>query len=396
MHDFMTKLLPRSVPRSAVAVILILTLAAAVAFAAVSHLVARFKLNQQARGRRLYTRALADMDSNRTLAIEEFRAALTCDPNNSQYQLSLGRALRDTGQLDEAESYLQSLWQRSPEDGTINLALARVAARRGSLDDATRYYHNAMYGVWNSDADSNRRKARIELIEFLLQKSVFDHARSELVALVTFLPSDPALHLQAAQLSTQAHDYSGALAEYEKVLHLDRSTQDRTASAALAGAGETAYRSGNYRTAQRYLQLALKSNPQDFNLRDLTASTDLILATDPFIRRISDVERNHRIISSFTSAGDRLRACAQQKGVSLAPANAQSLQASPLVQLHDRWLAARRDLPRLRSLGETDLPDAIMDVVFAIEQQTALDCGEPQGIDKALLLISRDREAVDQ
>src|SRR5208337_3806153 len=108
--------LAQFVQRSAVVVLLLLTLAAVAAFAAVNHLVTRYNLNQQARGRRLYAQGRTDIDAG------------NADRANSQYQLSLGRALRDTGRLDEAESYLQSLWERTPEDATINLALARVAA----------------------------------------------------------------------------------------------------------------------------------------------------------------------------------------------------------------------------------------------------------------------------
>jgi hypothetical protein len=37
-----------------------------------------------------------------------------------------------------------------------------------------------------------------------------------------------------------------------------------------------------------------------------------------------------------------------------------------------------------------------MDIVFRIEKQTALRCGDPSGRDLALLLISRNRESVDQ
>jgi len=392
------------IQRSAVVVLLLLTLAAVAAFAAVNHLVTRYNLNQQARGRRLYAQGHADMDAgNPNLAIEEFRAALTCDRTNPQYQLSLGRALRDTGRLDEAESYLQSLWERTPEDGTINLALARVAARRGNLDEATRYYHNAMYGVWTDDADANRRKARFEFIEFLLQKNALLQARSELVALAAFLPPDPAPHLRAAQLLMQAQDYLDALAEYEKVLRLDRGNPS-----ALAGAGEAAFQSGHYRTAHGYLQGAINANPQDAAARSLHDSANLILETDPFIHRISDAERNRRISSDFDNAGQRLAACAQQKDVALtaattggapglaAVARPGSAAPSPLAQLNARWLEMKRQMPHLRSPGETDLPDAIMDLVFQIEQQTSAECGEPQGVDEALLLISRNREAADQ
>jgi tetratricopeptide (TPR) repeat protein len=382
----------KSIPRSAVFVLLLLTLAAIAAFGAVSHLVARFNANEQARGRKLYDLGLADLRAgNPDAAIEAFRAALTCDHSNSQYQLSLGRALRDTGRLDEAESYLQSLWQRSPDDGTINLALARVAARRGSIEDSLHYYHNAMYGAWKSDPDVNRRNSRVELIQFLLQRNARAQAQSELVALTAFLPADPALHLQAAELLAQAQDYPDSLREYEKVLNLDRSS-----SAAMAGAGDVAYRAGMYRSAQNYLQDAVTANPQDAGSRNLLTTASTVLETDPFVRRISDAERNRRIDAAFAAAGKRLAACAQQTGVSLTNPDPDAANAPPLMSLQANWLATKRDLPRLSRAGETDLPDAIMDLVFQIEQQTAADCGEPQGADEALLLISRDREAADK
>lgn len=380
------------IPRSAPVILLVLTLAAATGFAAVGHLVARFTANQQARGRKLYIQgqtaaAAARYDD----AIAAFRAALTCDPSNSQYQLSLARALRDSDdprRLEEAESYLIALWQRTPQDAAINLALARVAAHRGSIEDATRYYHNAMYGVWNSDPDANRNKARIELIQFLLKKNVPAQAESELMALATSLPPDPAPHLQAAQLFEQAQDYVNALAQYREVLRVNPDD-----AAALAGAGEAAYRSGNYVTAQHYLEESLKADPEDANSRQFLATADTVLRANPFHSHISDAERNRRIGAAFAEAEARLTSCAQQANVNLATA---TLATSPLSGLQARWNAVQPDLEHLRSPGETDLPDAIMDVVFQIEQQTAATCGQPQGLDLALLLISQKREAAGQ
>jgi tetratricopeptide (TPR) repeat protein len=385
--------LPKLVPRSAPLILLILTLAAAVSFAAVGHLMVRFNANQQARGRKLYAEGFVDAGAaHYDDAIAAFRAALTCDPSNSQYQLSLARALRDSNdprRLDEAESYLLALWQRTPQDAAINLALARVAAHRGSIEDATRYYHNAMYGVWKSDPDVNRNKARIELIQFLLNKNAPDKAESELMALATSLPPAPAAHLQAAQLFEQALDYATALAQYEEVLRRDPENPS-----ALAGAGQAAYRTGNYTTAQHYLEAAAKANSQDVNSRQLLATTDLILRANPFQSHISDAERNRRIIAAFAQAEDRLTECAQQTGVDLkVPA---TITASPLSSLQSRLTEAKPNLARLRSPAETDLPDTIMDVVFQTEQQTAVTCGPPQGLDLALLLISQKREAAGQ
>ncbi|MGA8442160.1 MAG: tetratricopeptide repeat protein [Candidatus Sulfotelmatobacter sp.] len=389
----MLRRFPKLVPRSAPVILVVLTLAAATGFAAVSHLVSRYTANQQARGRKLYEVGLGDAKAARyDDAIAAFRAALTCDPTNPQYQLTLARALRDSNdprRLDEAESYLIALWQRAPQDAAVNLALARVAAHRGSIADATRYYHNAMYGVWTSDSDGNRNRARIELIQFLLAKNARAQADSELIALSAALAANPASHLQAAQLFAQAQDFSGALAQYEEVLPVDPAN-----SAALAGAGETAYHSGNYVVAERYLRRAVNANPDDANSRQLLASTDLVLGANPFHSHISDAERNRRISAAFSQAEERLSQCAAQLHVD--PKVTATAPASALAALQGRWLLTKPDLGLLRSPAEADLPDAIMDVVFQIEQQTAAMCGPPQGLDLALLLISGEREAASQ
>jgi cytochrome c-type biogenesis protein CcmH/NrfG len=378
-------------------ILLVLTLAATLAFAAVSHLVNRYTLNQQARGRKLYQVGLTAADSGHyDDAIEAFRAALTCDPSNSQYQLSLARALRDSNdprRLEESESYLVALWQRTPQDAAVNLALARVAAHRGSIEDATRYYHNAMYGVWTSDPDINRNRARVELIQFLLKEGARAQADSELIALSTALPPDPAQQLQAARLFEQAQDYNGALARYEEAIRIAPLN-----SAALVGAGETAYRSGDYELAQHFLHEAVSANPNDANSRQLLASSETILKVNPFRSHISDAERNRRIAADFEGAEQRLNDCAAQAKVDLKSPTS-SVASSPstlLPALQSLWLATKPDLARLRSPAETDLPDTIMDVVFQIEQQTASICGPPQGVDQALLLISQKREAASQ
>jgi cytochrome c-type biogenesis protein CcmH/NrfG len=389
----MSRTLPKLVPRSAPVILLMLTLAAAVSFAGVSHLVTRYNANQQARGRKLYALGLVAANAARyDDAIAAFRAALSCEPTNSQYQLSLARALRDSNdprRLDEAESYLIALWQRSPQDAAVNLALARVAAHRGSIEDATRYYHNAMYGAWSSDPDANRNRSRIELIEFLLRKNALVQADSELIALAAALPPDPDSHLQAAQLFEEAPDYSGAFKQFQEVLHLDPQN-----NAALAGAGTSAYQSGNYMIAQRYLRSAVSANPGDAESRRFLASTEEIVRANPFHTHISDAERNRRITAAFYRAEDRLTHCAQQAGVDLK--NADKPTASPLPGLQARWLLAKPELKLLRSPAETDLPDSIMDVVFQIERQTSIICGPPQGLDAALLLISQKREAASQ
>ena len=387
---------PRTLARRTPLVLAVLTVIAIVGFIAVSRLVARLKANQKQIAWHAYEGGLLEVQANRPeRALDDFRAALSYDHDNPRYQLSLARALRDTGRLDESEAYLVHLWDAAPQDSTINLALARLAARRGSIEDAIRYYHNAIYGAWATDADKNRRQARFELIQFLLNQNARPQAQAELIALAQILPPGPDLHLTVADLLVRAQDYQNALAEYQTVLKLDHNH-----AAAQAGAGEAAFHLGRYRTAEKYLQEAAGRQPGNSELRTQLQTAKLILETNPFLRRISDAERNRRIRSAFDHAGDRLKSCAQSKNIDLSASgaynNAVQNSAPDLPSLWARWQASRPQLAHLNNPDNTDLPDTLMDLIVQIEQQTAQQCGEPSGIDLALLLSSRDRESVDQ
>src|SRR5579864_671665 len=366
-------------------------------FALVSRLVTRLKANERRIAFHAFEAGMAAYQGNNPeRALDDFRAALSYDRDNSTYQLSLARALRDTGRLDEAEAYLVHLWEGSPQDSTINLALARLAVRRQSVEEALRYYHNAIYGVWLTDADKNRRQTRFELIEFLLKQNAKPQAQAELMALAQVLPPDPAQHLTVADLVRQTQDYQGALGQYQIVLKLDHANLS-----ALAGAGDSAFQLGQYRTAEKYLQQALAIQPGNTHVRAQLQTANLILQSDPFLRHISDAERNRRISVAFAHAGERLQSCAQSRNIDLPakPANQSSAQSSggnDLQSLWARWQAARPRVRRLNSPTNADLPDTLMDLVQEIEQQTAQRCGEPSGLDLALLLGARGRETADQ
>ncbi len=386
---------PRPLARRTPLVLAALMVIAIVGFGLVSRLVTRLKANEKQIAWHAYEAGLAEVHAGRPeRALDDFRAALVYDTDNSTYQLNLARALRETGRLDESEAYLLRLWNAAPQDSTINLALARLAARRGSVDEALRYYHNAIYGVWASNPDQNRRQTRLELIEFLLKQNALPQGQAELLALVQVLPSDPGEHLKVARLFAEARDYPNALEQYQLVLKLNSKDPE-----ALAGAGEAAFQAGRYRTAELYLQESVTADPEAAHARDRLETATLVLAADPFLRRISDMERNRRIEGAFAQAGDRLKDCAQEKGLDLTFASGNESQQTPgneLPELWNRWQNARADLRHLRVLSNTDVPDKLMDIVFRIEKQTALRCGDPSGRDLALLLISRNRESVDQ
>src|SRR5438477_2590657 len=185
-----------------------LTVLAVLGFLGVNRMVNRFREQEKALARHLYERGQqAQNAGDHEAAIADFRAALSYNRENSQYQLSLARALRDTGRTAEAETHLISLWVRAPQQGAVNLALGRLFAREQSLDKAIQYYHNAIYGFWPSDADAKRHDTQFELIEFLLQQKAYAQAQAELITMAPGLPHDTTLKLREAEMFVQAHDY---------------------------------------------------------------------------------------------------------------------------------------------------------------------------------------------
>jgi tetratricopeptide (TPR) repeat protein len=362
----------------------VLVLIIVIGFAGVSRLVSFYHSYQKRLAQQIYQAGLGEQAAGRMdRAVEHFRAALVYDPDNDQLQLSLGRALRDSNRLEEAQLYLLSLWERAPEDGTINLALGRLAARQGNLDDVLRYYHNAIYGRWKTDPEANIRASRFELCEYLIQRRAYSQAQAELLALLPTLPRDPEMRLRVANMFSRAQDYGHALAQYRIVLQEERNNPQ-----ALAGAGEAAFQVGQYRSAQAYLQAAAKAANADPGSSQLLQTATEVLNVDPYRRGISDAERNRRIAAAFEQAGKRLNACAQARGI--------IMEGTPLAALRNEWNGFKASASRVNTHREMDLPDALMDLVFRIEAQTQQECGPPEGPDLALVLISRDRAGVDR
>jgi tetratricopeptide (TPR) repeat protein len=375
--------------RRTVLVLVALTLIAILAFALVSRLVTRYKANERQLAWHVYEQGMSLYKAgDPARALDNFRTALTYDPDNFEYQLSLARALRDSGNLAESETYLASLWQRNPEDGVINLAMGRLAVRRNSVTDALRYYHNAIYGAWSANAEISRRNARLELIRFLIQQKSNALAESELITLVQTLPADPALHIEAAGLFMEIQDYDQAFSVYEAILKRDPHEQ-----AALAGAGQAAFQLGRYRTAEQFLAQAVQASPADHVSQQSLQTANLVLSVDPFRRHLSDADRNRRLVNAFTSAGERLQNCAKTNGANL---DTPTSPPTPLQILQASWKKMQPQVKSLRTAPESDVPDSIMDLVSQVESQTAQQCGAPTGTDLALLLVTQHRGMVDQ
>ncbi len=360
-------------------ILAVLSALAVLAFLGVGGLSRIYHAQQAELGNRWFTRGEADLKVHRyELAVNEFRTALLYSRDDYTYQLDLAEALIGLKKTNEAYAYLINLWEREPENGLVNLELARIAAHRGETEKALRYYHNGIYAIWPGDQEVLRRNARLELIEYLLSINAKTQAQAELIALAENLGEDSAMHARVGDLFMQAQDYEHALAEYRQSLKLDHHNP-----AALAGAGHAAFELGRYDLAQRYLEAGVAANPNDTQSAELLKTTELVLQMDPFRRQISVSQRHRIVIHAFNAAGDRLKAC---------PAIESSANTSSQPGLAEKLANLKPQITEEGLRRNPDLVEQTMSLVFDIERQSSAVCGPPTGIDQALLLISKLHE----
>jgi tetratricopeptide (TPR) repeat protein len=352
-----------------------------VAVTALSHL---YQAQQEFLGNRWFMRGTTDLKQRHfDAAVMEFRSALLYSRDSYAYRLNLAESLIGLKRTGEAYAYFINLWDREPENGLVNLELARIAAQKGETEPALRYYHNAIYATWPGDEQVQRRETRLELIGYLLNINAKAHAQAELIALAANLEDDPSQQARVGDLFVQTQDYEHALAEYR--LSLKAQPHD---PAALAGAGLAAFQLGRYNIAERYLQAAMSANPNDAQSAARLKAAALIMQMDPFQRQISVAQRDRIVLEAFAAAGQRLDSCSAA-GAAKGPATIPVAQPA----LSEEWAKMKPQITEPGLRRDPDLVNTAMELVFSIERQTSNACGAASETDAALLLIAKLHES---
>jgi tetratricopeptide (TPR) repeat protein len=306
-------------------------------------------------------------------AAADFRNALAWSRNNPAYQLRLAQALLAAGRGDEAEAYLLTLRQREPGHGLVNLELARLAARAGRVGEAHNYYHDAIYGVWEVDAPVWRRGARLELVEFLLDRGETAEAGAELRPLADDLPEEAAAHVEVGRLFLRAGDAQRALERFREALRLEPRQAE-----ALRGAAEAAFALGRYPAVVEYGERALRPAGQPADLAALVETARQVLALDPARARLSGAERARRVLRVFDVAAAEAERCAA-KGA-----------APGVADLSRRARELRPSLGAAALQRDVELRERAFDLALEAMRQAAQACGEPASPPaRAVLLMAR-------
>jgi tetratricopeptide (TPR) repeat protein len=365
-------------------VLALLCALAVVFFLAVTGLSRIYQAQQDSLGNRWFMRGAADLKQRHfDAAVTEFRSALLYSRDNYDYQLNLAEALIGLKRGAEAYAYFINLWDREPENGLVNLELARIAAQKGETEQALRYYHNAIYATWPGDQQVQRRDTRVELIQYLLNINAKAQAQAELIALAANLEDDSLQQVRVGDLFVQTQDYEHALGEYR--LSLRAQPHD---APALAGAGFAAFQLGRYSEAERYLQAAASANPNDTQSAARLKTAALVMQMDPFQRQISVAQRDRIVLEAFAAAGQRLESCSAG-GAAKGPATMPVAQPG----LSDEWAKMKPQITQSGLRRDPDLVNTAMELVFSIERQTSNACGAASETDAALLLIAKLHES---
>jgi Flp pilus assembly protein TadD len=328
-------------------------------------------------------------------AIVALRTGLSYAPGTRSYELLLAEALEDAGRTEEASNYFMNLWVLQPGDGFINLELARLAAKKNDPRDAVKYYRASIYGTWEGDGVVRRREVRLELARYLIAQHEMNAARIELLIAAGNSPGDPKLNRTLADLLVETGDMADGFTFYNRVLKDDPKDQ-----AALEGAGQAAYRLGNFATAHSLLERALeakaslleKDQTRTGELETMLRNSRRILELRPS-GKLRSSERVARIVEDLGIAKKRFASCAASFGTT----EAQIARLPPVLQqLNARWASDDLDHSRAKLLQSAARQDAAVQLIYDTELQTSRICGAPGGDDALLLLLAKSPDTVER
>jgi tetratricopeptide (TPR) repeat protein len=260
-------------------------------------------------------------------AIEHLRTASMLDDDNSAYATALAQAILADGRPDAAEQLLLPLLERDPTDGAANLAMARVLAQEGRIEEAKSYYHRAIYGLWPGGAHENRIEARFELIDLLAKTNARQELLAELLPIQDDSANTPAQRMKIAHLFVVAGSPQRAVAIFRELLR-----RNKPDAAAYVGLAEAALSLGDFATARADLIAAQKLTPDDSTaLQGRIAIADSVIALDPTQLGLSQPEqyRRARNLVQMTLKSTRSCLAAQAPQVAVALDSASAFLVSP-------------------------------------------------------------------
>jgi tetratricopeptide (TPR) repeat protein len=358
--------------------------------------VASYKAKQHSIATEWQRRGASDLRSGQSdAAVEDFENALVYDRENASFRLQLAIALVQAGRYSEAQSHLRNLWEERPGDSTVNLQLARLAARRGDLNQAERYYEGAIYGVWPDQQDpyAERAEVRLELAGALIRAGRKERAQAQLMSLSGELPTGSTQRKAVGDLLMKAGAAREAFQEY-----MEARTHQKGTGYALELA-QAAFAQNDFASAMKWAKIALRENPKSIEVEEFAKTASRVVESDPYQKGIGEAQRAERVIRAFTTADARMAQCFPTYTLGPhsreAAASLSRLPSGTINQIvnFSTWAGQLRSQMALRRVQHRDdIQENAMRFVFQTEQFAAKNCSAVQTpADTALISLSKER-----
>jgi tetratricopeptide (TPR) repeat protein len=373
--------------------LLTLALVIVLGFSFTRLVVSIFNEKRSALGAEYYAVGLRAMEAKRPAqAVDAFETALVYSHDNLQYRLKLTDALVASGATGEALAQLQAFREQRPQDAEVNLKLARLEAQRQHVDEALRYYQNAIDGVWpeHGDPAAQRIAARFEAAEYLVGQGRQNQAEASLLALAGVLPTYSPEQGKLADLYRRNGDPARALSIYLSQLGVNRKD-----NAAIFGAAQASFAAGSYANALHYLE---ELKPETAESQALRLELERMEALDPFAPSATGKIRTERTMAVFRIAIARLAGCEVPFAQALAN-SARTTSAKDPEQWSGfaKWAEQLSPMMSERKLrGRDDVIESTMRFAFQAEMAAQKNCGKLTLNDEALLLLARERMGAGQ
>lgn len=289
-------------------------------------------------------------------AIDPLREAHAVERENSEYQLALITALMDAGHPGEAESLMDEIVERMPNDGKTNLVAARLAEREGSFTESEAFYHRAIYGAWPTDAPRHRIETRMELIDRLLKRRRKQEMLGELISLDAETGLGPEERRRLAHLFLEADSPARAAGVYQQLI-----ARDPKDIAAYEGLGEAELEQGRYNAARAAFLQASFHEPANASIRDHLQTLNTVVGLDPTLRQLTSEEKYRRSVRILDMARTALGECSPRSPILASadaaisgkpPAHVTNEAAEGVLSLAEMVWRARNDACGARANGE--------------------------------------------
>jgi len=306
-------------------------------------------------------------------AVDRLEDAHAAERENREYELTLITALMTTGKTAAADTLMNELLDREPNDGQSNLIAARLKAKEGNIAEAESYYHRAIYGEWPGGPDGHRSAVRMELIELLKKRGQKQELLAELISLDAEASPDPRIQKRLAQLFLSADSPSRAADIYQAMLK-----KDPKDIAASEGLGLAKLEEGEYPAAHTAFLAAFLRDPGNASIRSHLQELNTVVDLDPTLRKLTSREKYSRSMRILEMARAGLDQC-----VASHPSGG-SGEAGRLLTAAAATVASKAPAHATNELAEGVL--GIAEAVWRAQDQT---CGTPAGDESALTLIMK-------